>query len=145
MITPKYLQPLDQMKRITRQELVDHFDEILETVETDNIGYVIKDPEGKKDVVLCPARWFDFCFDEDFGCIVNSTLRYAIGRHTYMPSVVRNFIRKYMTVLDAKTLVVAIRDIDSELRIGELDDADEWSLLRSELQVRLDELQEKKG
>jgi hypothetical protein len=29
-----------------------------------------------------------------------------------------------MTVLDAKTLVVAIRDIDSELRIGELDDAD---------------------
>jgi hypothetical protein len=144
MIISKYLQPLDVMKRITRQELADHFDEILETVETDSIGYVVKDPEGTNDVVLCPARWFDFCFDEDFGCIVNSALRYAIGRHTYMPSVVRNFIRKYMTVLDAKTLVVAIRDIDSELRIGELDDADEWSLLRSELQVCLDELQEKK-
>ena len=82
------------------------------------------------------------CFDEDFGCIVNSALRYAIGRHTYMPGVVRNFIRKYMTVLDAKTLVIAIRDIDSELRIGELDEADEWSLLRSELQARLDEMQE---
>ena len=145
MIISKYLQPLDGMKRITRQELADHFDEILETVETDNIGYVIKDPERKNDVVLCPAEWFDFCFDEDFGCIVNSALRYAISRHTYMPSVVRNFIRKYMTVLDAKTLVVAIRDIDRELRIGELDDADEWSLLRSEFKVRLDELQEKKG
>ena len=144
MIIPKYLQPLDEMKRITRQELADNFDEILETVEKDSVGYVIKDPDGKNDVVLCPADWFNFCFDDDFGCIVNSALRYAIGRHTYMPSVVRNFIRKYMTVLDAKTLVVAIRDIDSELRIGELDDADEWSLLRSELQVRLDELQEKK-
>ena len=50
-----------------------------------------------------------------------------------------------MTVLDAKTLVVAICDIESELRIGGLDDADEWSLLRSELQVHLDELQEKRG
>ena len=102
MIISKYLQPLDGMKRITRQELADHFDEILETVETDNIGYVIKDPERKNDVVLCPAEWFDFCFDEDFGCIVNSALRYAISRHTYMPSVVRNFIRKYMRFLMLK-------------------------------------------
>lgn len=58
MITPKYLQPLDEMKRITRQELADNFDEILETVEKDNVGYVIKDTEGKNDVVLCPERVF---------------------------------------------------------------------------------------
>ena len=142
MIIPKYLQPLDEMKRITRQELADNFDEILETVEKDSVGYVIKDPDGKNDVVLCPADWFNFCFDDDFGCIVNSALRYAIGRHTYMPSVVRDFIRKYMNVLDSKTLVVAIRDIDNELRLGDLDEADEWSLLRSELQARLNEMQE---
>ena len=144
MITTRYLHPTEEMKRSSRQALADNLDEILDTVTKENIGYVIEDANGTNDVVLCPAEWFDFCFDEDFGCIVNSALRYAIGRHTYMPSVVRNFIRKYMTVLDAKTLVVAIRDIDSELRIGELDDADEWSLLRSELQVRLDELQDKK-
>ena len=142
MIIPKYLQPLDEMKRITRQELADNFDEILETVEKDSVGYVIKDPDGKNDVVLCPADWFNFCFDDDFGCIVNSALRYAIGRHTYMPSVVRNFIRKYMNVLDSRTLVVAIRDIDEELRLGDLDEANEWSLLRSELQARLDEMQD---
>ena len=47
-----------------------------------------------------------------------------------------------MNVLDSRTLVVAIRDIDEELRIGELDEAEEWSLLRSELQTRLDEIQE---
>ena len=125
MIIPKYLQPLDEMKRITRQELA-----------------VIKDPDGMNDVVLCPAHWFDFCFDNDFGCIVNSALRYAIGRHTYMPGVVRDFIRKYMNVLDSRTLVVAIRDIDEELRLGGLDEANEWSLLRSELQARLDEMQD---
>ena len=142
MIIPKYLQPLDEMKRITRQELADNFDEILDTVEKDSVGYVIKDPDGKNDVVLCPAHWFDFCFDNDFGCIVNSALRYAIGRHTYMPGVVRDFIRKYMNVLDSRTLVVAIRDIDEELRLGDLDEANEWSLLRSELQARLDEMQD---
>ena len=142
MQTAKYLQPLDEMKRISRQELADKFDEILDTVEKDSVGFIIKDPDGKNDVVLCPADWFNFCFDDDFGCIVNSALRYAIGRHTYMPSVVRNFIRKYMNVLYSRTLVVAIRDIDEELRLGDLDEANEWSLLRSELQTRLDEMKE---
>ena len=51
MIIPKYLQPLDEMKRITRQELADNFDEILETVEKDSVGYVIKDTEGKNETV----------------------------------------------------------------------------------------------
>lgn len=142
MLIPKYLHPIDEMKRISRQELADNLDNILETVHKDNVGFVIQDDDGKPDVVLCPADWFHFCFDQDFGCIINSALRYAIGRHTYMPGVVRDFIRRYMNVLDSRTLVVAIRDIDEELRIGELDEAEEWSLLRSELQTRLDEIQE---
>ena len=142
MLIPKYLHPIDEMKRISRQELADNLDNILETVHKDNVGFVIQDDDGKPDVVLCPADWFHFCFDQDFGCIINSALRYAIGRHTYMPGVVRDFIRRYMNVLDSRTLVVAIRDIDEELRIGELDEAEEWSLLRSELQTRLDEMQE---
>ena len=142
MLIPKYLHPIDEMKRISRQELADNLDDILETVHKDNVGFVIKDDDGKPDVVLCPADWFHFCFDQDFGCIINSALRYAIGRHTYMPGVVRDFIRRYMNVLDSRTLVVAIRDIDEELRIGDLVEAEEWSLLRSELQTRLDETQE---
>ena len=59
-----------------------------------------------------------------------------------MPGVVRDFIRKYMNVLDSRTLVIAIRDIDEELQLGDLDEADEWSKLRSELQTRLDKMQE---
>ena len=64
-------------------------------------GIVITD-DGKKDMVLCPARWFSFQLDDDFGCVINSAVRYAIGRHTYMPGVVCNFVRKYMDVLDTR-------------------------------------------
>lgn len=145
MIATRYLQPIEKMKRISPQELADNLDEILDTVTKENIGFVIEDANGASDVVLCPAKWFDFCYDEDFGCIINSALRYAIGRHTYMPGVVRDFIRKYKDVLDAKTLFVAIRDIDDALRIDTLDDADEWQMLRDELQVTLEHLQGNTG
>ena len=142
MITARYLQPIEEMKRISPQELADNLDEILDTVTKENIGFVIEDANGASDVVLCPAKWFNFCYDEDFGCIINSALRYAIGRHTYMPGVVRDFIRKYISVLDARTLTVAIRDIDAELRTGTLDEANEWQRLRDELQITLEHLQE---
>ena len=142
MIAAKYLQPIEEMKRISPQELADNLDEILDTVTKENIGFVIEDANGASDVVLCPAKWFNFCYDEDFGCIINSALRYAIGRHTYMPGVVRDFIRKYISVLDARTLTVAIRDIDAELRTGTLDEANEWQRLRDELQITLEHLQE---
>jgi len=135
-------QPTEEMKRITRQELADHFDEILETIEKDDVGFVVEDPAGKNDVLLCPAHWYNFCFDDSFGCIVNSALRYAVGRHTYMPGVVRNFIRKYKNVLDEKTLAVAIRDINDALCYGGTEDAEEWKKLRDELQKRLHEKRE---
>ena len=135
-------QPSEEMKRITRQELADHFDEILETVEKDDVAFVVEDPAGKNDVILCPAHWYNFYFDDSFGCIVNSALRYAIGHQTYMPGVVRNFIRKYKNVFDDKTLSVAIRDIDQALCHGEPDDAEEWEKLRDELLTRLLEKQE---
>lgn len=142
MYKPELFQPTEEMKRITRQELADHFDEILETIEKEDVGFIIEDPAGKNDVILCPAHWYNFCFDDSFGCIVNSALRYAVGRQSYMPSVVRNFIRKYKNVLDEKTIAVAIRDIENALHHGEPDDAEEWKKLRDELQKRLHEKQE---
>ena len=60
----------------------------------------------KPNVLLCPAAWFNFCFDDDFGCIINSAVRYSIGRETYMPSTVASYVRNYMDVLDRKTINV---------------------------------------
>lgn len=139
----KFLQPTDTMERISRNDLSDRFDEILETVDRDNVGFVITD-ENKKEYVLCPAKWFDYCFDDDFGCIINSALRYSIGRHTYMPSVVADFVRKYMTILDSKTIGIMIEDIDREFQFREnIDYAELWRSLQSDLTKRLDKLEGK--
>ena len=54
----KYLQPLDQMARVSRADFGNRLDEILAIVDKDNVGYVITD-EGKGDLILCPARWLD--------------------------------------------------------------------------------------
>ena len=82
----KYLQPIETMKRVSREELAEKLDDLLEIVNKDNVGFVITN-EGKDDLVLCPAKWFDFFQDDDFRCIVNSAVRYSLGRSSYMPSI----------------------------------------------------------
>ena len=77
-----------------------------------------------------------YCFDDDFGCIINSALRYAIGRHTYMPSIVVDFVRKYIEILDTKTIDVAIRDIDKAMEYGGVDDPEMWYVLKKDLKDR---------
>jgi len=138
----KYLQPIDQMSRVSRAELGDRLDEILEIVDKDNVGYVITD-EGKDDLLLCPVRWFDGIFDDDFGCIVNSALRYAIGRRTYMPSVVMSFIRKHIDALDSRTISVMIADIERETEQRTLDQRDDWMKLRDDLKTHYEAMLQK--
>lgn len=53
------LKSTDTMERITRQQLADNFDEILEKVDKEQIGYVILDNEGNDGHVLCPFQWFE--------------------------------------------------------------------------------------
>ena len=132
-----FQQPLDQMARISRAELGDRIDEIMDTIDKDNVGYVITD-DGKDDLVICPIRWFECIYDDDFGCIINSALRYAIGRHTYMPSLVMDFIRKYIHVLDAKTIAVMMEDIERETEDESLDKREDWLKLRDDLKVYYD-------
>lgn len=57
-----YLQPSEQMKRVSWQELRDCLDELLDVIEKDNVGLVIT-KDGKDDAVLCPARWFEFNYE----------------------------------------------------------------------------------
>ena len=131
------------MPKITRQEFAEKLDEILDDVTDNNKAYVIHD-DDKKEYVLCPAKWFDFCFDDDFGCIVNSAVRYALGRYTYMPGVVMNFVRKYMRVLDSRTIHVMIEDIERESKIGTLPYFDEWTAFKLELIEREKQMQQQK-
>lgn len=132
----KYLKSTDAMERVTRQQLCDNFDEILAKVEKDDVGYAILNPDGTDGQVLCPAHWMDYCFDNDFGCIITCAIRYSINRQTYMPSIVVDFIRKYMNALDTNTIKVAIEDIDKEIEMGGVDDPNMWLKLKEELLAR---------
>lgn len=58
----KCFQPLEAMERITRQELADHFDDILERIDRANIGVVILNEAGKDGHVLVPLEWVDADF-----------------------------------------------------------------------------------
>ena len=129
----KYLKPLDTMERITRQELMDCFDNILNEIDAEDVGVVILGEDGKDEFVLCPARRLEYCFDNNFGCIISCANRYAIRRETYMPSVVVDFVRKYLHVLDSNTIKVAIEDIESEINMDSVPYPGIWLSLKQDL------------
>lgn len=82
--------------------------------------------------------------DENFGSVLICAVRYAMGRKTYMPSVVVDFIKPFVRNLDSKTLTVIANDIksaDDENRLGDITiDAPVWRGLRD---ACLDEMQKR--
>lgn len=132
----KYVEISEIMERVNRQEFVSRFDEILKNVDKDKIGYIITEVDGNEEYVLCPADWLGFHFDNDFGCIITSAIRYSINRKTYMPSIVVRFVRKYMNVLNSNTIKVALEDIEQELEWGTVEDPVMWRKLKEELLYR---------
>lgn len=124
------------MERISRQHLCDNLDSILETVSRESIGFVITDA-GKDDLVLCPASWLSPLASEGFGCIVNSAVRYSLGRDTYMPDVAVQFILDHMNLLDLRTVTVMYRDIQKALEDENLPHRETWVSLMYALETRL--------
>lgn len=139
----KYTLPqrLADMEHVLASELADHLDDYLDRCSAENIGFIVD--TDKKSYVLCPARWFDYTCDDDFGTIVNAALRYSINRHTYMPSTVVDFIRRYMSILDDRTLHVVCTDIEKGLRppVG-VDNPSMWQELLNDCRAVLEQRQQ---
>lgn len=79
--------------------------------------------------------------DDDFGAVLNCAVRYAIGRRTYMPSIVVGFILPLVSELTDKTLWCFERDILEHAERGTLgDDCDavKWHklLLATQNEIR---------
>lgn len=55
--------------------------------------------------------------DEYFGTICLCALRYALGRQTYMPSIVQDFIKAHISEIDQSSIKVMLRDIEEADRI----------------------------
>jgi len=125
-------QTTENMQAMTRSALRKTFSQVLDQVAQEDAAVMITD-RRKKSVVLCPAEWFDPYEDEEFGMIVTSAIRYAIGRMSYMPSVVCEFTLRYLPMLDNKTIFVMIRDITEvlERNQGKIADAELWLNLRA--------------
>lgn len=76
---------------------------------------------------------------DSFGCILNCAVRYAIGRQTYMPGQVIDFIRPLLPYVSDKTLYILDQDIAEQGYIGGYGDKeiDEplWLRFRQEVVV----------
>lgn len=55
---------------------------------------------------------------DNFGCILNCAVRYAIGRQTYMPGIVIDFIQPLLPYVNDKTLYVFDQDITDQKYMG---------------------------
>lgn len=74
--------------------------------------------------------------DENFGLIVNCAVRYAIGRQTYIVSVVINFAKSLLKHLSDKTLACLVRDIETTNDYGdEAIDKTEWLKFLKEIKA----------
>lgn len=52
-----------------------------------------------------------------------------------MPSVLMGFVRRYLDVMDTRTISVMIEDIERELPDEKLDYREDWRKLRDDLKV----------
>lgn len=68
-----------------------------------------------KEFLLCPQDLLAPICDADFRLILLSAMRYAMGRNTYMPAVVSDYIKRHLRFLDDKFLALAADDIRRHL------------------------------
>lgn len=97
-------------KSITIDELKSQTSKLLDqaTKERQPLRVCMKDG---REFLLFPQEIFAPLCDNDFRLIVLSAMRYAMGRDTYMPLVVTDYIKRHIWLLDDKFLVLAANDI----------------------------------
>ena len=68
-----------------------------------------------KEFLLFPQDMLAPISDPNFRLILLSAMRYAMGRKTHMPSVIADYIKRHLQLLDDKFLVLAADDIRRHL------------------------------
>lgn len=66
--------------------------------------------DNGKEFLLFPQDMLAPISDSDFRLILLSAMRYAMGRKTYMPSVIADYIKRHLQLLDDKFLTLAADD-----------------------------------
>lgn len=83
---------------------------------------------------------------DDFRFICTCTVRYALGRQSYAPSIVISFVQEYMAQMDIRAVSAMIREIKAQDYWGEESHGDRyskrlWMALLSDLNNRLTQLE----
>ena len=103
-------KPFQDCKSITIDELKGHISELLNQAAKDWQPLRVAMEYGK-EFLLFPQELLAPLCDNDFRLIVLSAMRHAMGRDTYMPLVVTDYIKRHIRLLDDKSLVLAANDI----------------------------------
>lgn len=103
----------------TDVEIGDEENECNQDTQENNIGYV-----------------------DDFSCVINSALRYAMRSEDEESAAVVQYLRRHYQLFDEKTLSVAVADLERELNqpIVTLKQPQVWKELQELFRQRLDEL-----
>lgn len=78
--------------------------------------------------------------DEDFETILICAVRYALGRRTYMPDLVMNYISPLLCLLSTRTLNVLEKDVGGAGNLGDtIIDAPAWLKFLADIRAELAE------
>ena len=77
--------------------------------------------------------------NDDFGIILTCAVRYSLGRQTYMPELVINFINPLLSQLSDKTLYCMSKDISEANSYGdEYIDKPKWNWFLNNIKAEIE-------
>ena len=129
------VKPFQDCKSITIDELKGQSSRQLEQATKERQPLRVSTEAGM-EFMLFPQELLASLCDNDFRLIVLSAMRYAMGRNTYMPLVVTDYIKRHIRLLDDKFLMLAADDIHRHF-----EDYGEHELNTALWQELLDELE----
>lgn len=74
----------------------------------------------------------------DFGALCTCAIRYCIGRRTYMPSLIIDYLTPLIPKLETRTLVVIATDIKGTANLGDDCDAAAWNRFLSAVEAEIE-------
>lgn len=77
--------------------------------------------------------------DDDFGAVINCSIRYCIGRRTYMPGVVCGYVKPLLPYLNDRTICCMERDIREAPSYGDECDVVTWTSMLDEVGKIIDQ------
>lgn len=104
------VKPFDEHESITLNDLKDQTNSLLNLV-TEELRPLRVSMKNGKEFLMFPQDLLAPLYDRDFRLIILAAMRYAMGRNTYMPMVIADYIKRHIHLLDDKFLVLAADDI----------------------------------